>query len=97
MKAFRYFGSHWIDTLRDKRFKLAKPSELNDPFDCVGAYTGNFPRTAAKQQARQLTCKPEVQSRYAHLPRDQSKIALHQLKKELETKYRTTYSRTVSE
>jgi hypothetical protein len=48
MNAYRYLASHWIDTLRDKRFKLAKPSELNDPFDCVGVYKGNVSRLVAK-------------------------------------------------
>ncbi len=62
MKAFRYFSSHWFETLRDKRFKLAKPSDLNDPFDCVLGYKGKPTRAFVLSAAKMLLEEQEKQA-----------------------------------
>lgn len=42
MRLHRYFGSHFVDTLRDKRLYVAKPSSFNDPFELFYRNTGNW-------------------------------------------------------
>ena len=61
MKAYRYFNSHWFESLRDKRFKLAKPSDLNDPFDCVIGYRGKPSTAFVLPGAKQILEKQEQQ------------------------------------
>lgn len=43
MILYRYLASHWIDTLRDGRLKVARPYEFNDPYDCLGICVGRYP------------------------------------------------------
>jgi hypothetical protein len=44
MLLYRYFASHVLDTLRDKRLKVARISELNDPFECRFVAAGEMTR-----------------------------------------------------
>jgi len=96
IRAFRYFGSHWIETLRDKRFKLAKPSELNDPFDCVGAYTGNIPRSVAKANARRLVDSEYSKECYRDLPRKEKRAEKDRKLKEIQKVYKKKFQDLVS-
>ena len=75
MKAFRYFASHWFETLRDRRFKLAKPSDLNDPFDCVIGYKGKPTRAFVLSGAKELLEEQEKQELAAgKAPADVDKV-----------------------
>lgn len=53
MVLYRYMRSHWIETLSDKRFKMAKISDFNDPFDGRGRCVGQFSKDAVKNIARE--------------------------------------------
>lgn len=49
MILYRYLASHWMDTLRDGRLKVAHPQEFNDPYDCLGVCVGQYPISTVKQ------------------------------------------------
>ena len=49
MILYRYFASHWMDTLRDGRLKVSRPQEFNDPYDCLGVCVGQYPISTLKQ------------------------------------------------
>lgn len=34
--------SYWFDSVLTGRFKMGKPSEFNDPFDCIGSAEGDY-------------------------------------------------------
>jgi hypothetical protein len=42
---------HWFDTILVGRIKASKPSEFNDPFDCVGTIEGRLSENAAGEFA----------------------------------------------
>ena len=42
---------YWFDTILAGRIKASKPSEFNDPFDCVGAIEGQLSEDAAREFA----------------------------------------------
>ena len=47
MLCYKYMSwCHWLDTMLMCRIKASKPSEFNDPFDCVGAISGQLPKDA---------------------------------------------------
>jgi hypothetical protein len=96
MKAFRYLASHWIDTLRDRRFKLAKPSELNDPFDCAGAFTGKLPKKLRREKANKYLSSP-FNDISKHLKRGERRKEERRQMKEIERCYSDRYSTLASE
>jgi hypothetical protein len=96
MKAFRYLASHWIDTLRDCRFKLAKPSELNDPFDCAGAFTGKLPKKVRKDKAAKYLESP-FNDIPKNLKRGERRKEERRQMKEIESCYSDRYSTLASE
>lgn len=49
MVLYRYLASHWTETLRDGRLKVARPQEFNDPYDCLGVCVGQYPISTVKQ------------------------------------------------
>ena len=40
---YRYFQSHWYETLRDAEFLASPPTKFNDLFDCAASTTGHVP------------------------------------------------------
>ena len=53
MILYRYMRSHWLETLNDMHFKMAKISEFNDPFDgrgrCIGMLSKETVRNILKE------------------------------------------------
>lgn len=42
MRLHRYFGSHFVETLKEKALYVAKPSSFNDPFELFYRYVENW-------------------------------------------------------
>lgn len=80
---FRYLGSHWLDTLRDRRLKLAMPSELNDPFDCTMAYIGNPSRAVAKAEADKMIDTEFADICNNIMPRKERRVELQNKKRQV--------------
>lgn len=52
MLCYKYMPwEYWFDTILAGRIKASKPSEFNDPFDCVGAIEGRLSEDAAREFA----------------------------------------------
>lgn len=49
LRFYKYISAkYWFEALSTGEFKVSKPSELNDPFDCVGYVRGHFGKEAQK-------------------------------------------------
>jgi len=96
MKAFRYLASHWLETLRDRRFKLAKPSDLNDPFDCAGAFTGILPKKVRREKAVKYLKSPycDISSTLTRVERRKEE---RRQMKDIERRYSEHYSTRANE
>ncbi len=42
MRVHRYFADHGNTTLMEGRLRLSKPSQFNDPFECVHRFAGEY-------------------------------------------------------
>lgn len=73
MFLYRYFGTHGLETLRDRMLKVSKVSSLNDPFECAYRITGTITLDSCKTWIRSrwdspdflqllLDIKPELKS-----------------------------------
>ena len=55
MKGYRYLDLHWgLWSLRNGLFKLNKPSDFNDPYDCYGISKNNIPLEVYRDYRRRL-------------------------------------------
>ena len=53
MVFYRYMRSHWLETLKDGHFKMAKISDFNDPFDGRGRCVGRLSKEAVRNIAKE--------------------------------------------
>lgn len=52
MRCYKYMAwKYWFDAILAGRIKASRPSEFNDPFDCVGAIEGRLSENAAREFA----------------------------------------------
>lgn len=57
MLCYKYMPwRYWFDTILVGRIKASKPSEFNDPFDCVGTVAGRL-----SEDALPLFCRDRLQ------------------------------------
>jgi hypothetical protein len=59
MLLFRYFGSHALETLRDRHLKTATVSSLNDPFEMLYQLTGTMTASKAEIHLKRRIHSPD--------------------------------------
>lgn len=82
MRLYRYFATHAYETLRDKRLKVSRITELNDPFEFLYYTTPISTNKQAKFLLRQLENCPES---FQRAQQKNSELTPRKFKKSLRT------------